>query len=537
MCIVSGDQAEAPRRRFELVGGQRSEFEVRPRATRHIPYVRCDLDLDLAIDEASRALAANARIYERSGRLVDVVRGQVRDLHVATIREVLAASARYLETDRNGRMAPRLPPDEIVHGVAHRGTWGARELRGVSCVPFLRPDGTICQSEGYDAASGILYQPSDRFPVVSDLPSRADAEDALRAVLEPLADFPFRRVGDRSPSLGAFVSLLLTLAIRPAIRGTVPGWIVSANTRGTGKTLLAQVASRIVYGRSVEVRSFSRDEEENRKRITSVLRAGDRLCVFDNVKRPVGGEPIEMAITAEVWSDRELGSNNVLSVPNGCVFVFTGNNVSTEQDAARRFVPVDLETRHLRPEDRDDFRIPDLDAWLVEARPRLVVALLTIARAWWVAGRPLAGVRSLGSFEGWSRTIPAMLAWLGCSTPLEARETSAATEDHDRGDLAQLADWWERFCATHGATEGATIGGVVRYLWPVDRAKITEHVAHLRGELETILHATGKTEAHRALVYRLRGAKRRIIDATGRRFDALGLHQGERRWAVVQPAD
>ncbi len=533
---MSGDSGEAPRRRFEVVGGRPSDYEIRPRATRHVPYVRCDLDLDLAIDEASRALANNLRIYERSGRLVDVVRGQIRELHVATIREILAASARYLETDRNGRLVPRLPPDEIVAGVAHRGAWGARELRGVSAAPFLRPDGTICQGAGYDEATGILYAPGQVFPAAPDLPTRADAEAALRAVLEPIADFPFKRCGDRSPSLGAFVSLLLTLAIRPAIRGPVPGWIVSANTRGTGKTLLAQVASRIVYGRSVEVRSFSRDEEENRKRITSVLKAGDRLCVFDNVKRAVGGEPIEMAITTETWSDRELGSNSVLSVPNGCVFVFTGNNLTTEQDAARRFVPVDLETRHMRPEDRDDFAIPDLDAWLVEARPRLVVALLTIARAWWAAGRPLAGVRSLGSFEGWSRTIPAMLAWLGCSTPLEAREASAATEDQDRGDLAQLADWWERFCATYGAAEaGATVGGVVRFLWPVDRQKITEESADLRGELETILRATGKAEAHRALVYRLRAAKARIIDATGRRFDAGNMHRGERRWRVIRP--
>lgn len=531
----AADSADAPRRRFAVVGGMPPTHEVRPRATRNVPFVRCDLDLDIAIDEASRALAAHPRVYERSGRLVDVVRGKVRELHTATIREVLAASARYLETDRNGRLVPRLPPDEIVHGVAHRGAWGARELQGVSAAPFLRPDGTICQAAGYDAATGVLYAPTEDFPVAPDLPGRTEAEEALRLVLEPLADFPFRRHGDRSPSLGAFVSLLLTLAIRPAISGPVPGWIVSANTRGTGKTKLAQVASRIVYGRPVEVRSFARDEDENRKRITAVLRAGDRLCVFDNVKRAIGGEAIEMALTAETWSDRELGTNTVISLPNQCVFVFTGNNCTTEQDAARRFVPVDLETRHLKPEDREDFRIPDLDAWLVQHRPRLAVALLTIARAWWVAGRPVAGVRTLGSFEGWSRTIPAMLAWLGCSTPLEAREVSAATEDHDRGELARLADWWERFCGTYGANEGATIGGVVRFLYPVDRQQITDESADLRGELETIVGEHGKSDVHRALVYRLRAAKRRVIDATGRRFDAGALHRGERRWLVVRP--
>jgi len=535
---VENDQGPPLRRPLRIVGGVEPEHTIRPRATRVLPFVRVDTDLDLAIDEASAHVAGNPRIYQRSGRLVDVIGTRIRDLHPATLREILSGSARYLEPDKTGRLRARLPSEELVSGLFHRGAWGARELRGVSAAPFLRPDGTICQAAGYDAETGLLYAPSSPFPAVPDLPSRADAEAALAAVLEPLSDFPFRRTGSLSPSLSAFVSLLLTLAIRPAIRGVVPGWIISANTRGTGKTLLTQVASRIVYGRGVEVRSFSRDEEENRKRITSVLRSGERLCVFDNIKRAVGGEPIEAAITAETWSDRELGSNTVLSLANQCVFVFTGNNAQTSEDASRRFLPVDLETRHVSPEARTGFRIPDLDGWLVEHRPRLVVALLTIARAWWAAGRPQGQGRPLGSFEGWSRTVPAMLEWLGVSSPLEARGASEATEDHDRGELVRLADWWDRLCRTFGAeSTGATASGVVRFLYPLDTHKLTPAAVDLREELETILGAQHKSEVARTLGYRLRAAKRRVIDASGRYFDGGTLLRGERRWLLVRPAE
>lgn len=525
-----------PSRRLTVIGGAEREHEIRPRANRSLPFVRVDLDLDLAIDEASQALAAHPRVYERAGRLVDVCNGRIRDLHVATIRELLAASARYMEADRTGRLAPKPCPDDLVQGVAHRGSWGARELRGVTDAPYLRRDGTICQAAGYDPATCLVYAPRATWPAVPDLPTRQQAEDALSILLEPLHDFPWRRTDDgRAPSLSAFLALVFTLILRPSIRGSVPGFLISANSRGTGKSRLASVASWIGTGAPLETTGFAKDDEEVRKKITSHLRAGDRFVCFDNVKRPIGGESIEIAITSETWSDRALGSNDVLRLPNQAVFVFTGNNLTTSEDASRRFVPIELETRHVNPEDRIGFRIADLGEYLENNRTRLVVAVLTIARAWWAAGCPQGDARPLGSFEGWSRVVPPILTWLGHSSPLASRAASPIVEDSDRSELARLADWWERFCGSFGV-DGATVGGVVRYLYPVQTAKITPEIEDFRAELESLLGESNRLVIGKVIGYRLRMARRRPIDASGRYFEPGDVRlRGERRWMVVRP--
>ncbi len=44
-------------------------------------------------------------------------------------------------------------------------------------------------------------------------------------------------------------------------------------------------------------------------------------------------------------------------------------------------------------------------------RPRLVRAALTLLRAWVVAGRPDMGLPLWGSFEEWSRVVPAALVF------------------------------------------------------------------------------------------------------------------------------
>ena len=53
------------------------------------------------------------------------------------------------------------------------------------------------------------------------------------------------------------------------------------------------------------------------------------------------------------------------------------------------------------------FNIPDLKAWVLLHRPELLVAALTVLRAYFVAGRPGQGLSPFGSFEAWSDLIAA----------------------------------------------------------------------------------------------------------------------------------
>jgi hypothetical protein len=85
----------------------------------------------------------------------------------------------------------------------------------------------------------------------------------------------------------------------------------------------------------------------------------------------------------------------------------------------------------------------DLRVYVPENRPRLVVAALTILRAFVVAGRP--GARELepfARFEDWSNLVRGALIWLGEPDPLATRDALVAV-DPERENLVALHRAWE----------------------------------------------------------------------------------------------
>ena len=65
------------------------------------------------------------------------------------------------------------------------------------------------------------------------------------------------------------------------------------------------------------------------------------------------------------------------------------------------------------PWQRVGFRHPDLKGWVREHRGELLWSLLTIARAWFVAGKPEGFVETLGGFESWAKIDGGILAHAG----------------------------------------------------------------------------------------------------------------------------
>lgn len=59
-----------------------------------------------------------------------------------------------------------------------------RPLAGIIESPILRPDGTILNPPGYDAATGFLHEPAGPVPSIPDSPTRADAMAARDVLLD-----------------------------------------------------------------------------------------------------------------------------------------------------------------------------------------------------------------------------------------------------------------------------------------------------------------------------------------------------------------
>jgi putative DNA primase/helicase len=314
-------------------------------------------------------------------------------------------------------------PRDLPLNIAGQGDWPTfRRLDAIARAPYVRSNGSICETPGYDENSRVFYQPNAEFPSIPNNPTRDDAAYALGVLLRPFEEFPFAT----EPARSGFVAHILTEVVRAAI-GTSPIFFYTAPTPGTGKTLLSEMPSRIVHGGGPALRPWV-EGEELRKNLFSSLLAGDRTIGFDNL--PNGAKVRSSVLcsfaTAETYSDRKLGASEAPSLPNRSVVFLTGNNLTPVGDLARRSIVIrlDADTTNLR--DRR-FLITDLRAYVAAHRPDLLVAALTIIGAY-VASGEMSGEPPLPSFEEWSRFVREPMRWLGLADPVETQDDEADDE-------------------------------------------------------------------------------------------------------------
>jgi hypothetical protein len=391
-------------------------------------------DHSKAIDDTIRALSTDTRLFQRGGQLVHIVRPSIDAISEGVyrpagspriveapegrLREVLNSVADFQVYNQEKDEQKRISlPKWIVHGVRDRGEWAAiRQLKSVTEVPVLRPDGTIFAEPGYDVATGLYYEPNCSVDVPTE-PTHEDAKNAAKTLLELVADFPFESEHHKS----AWLAYLLTPIAVHAYNGPAPLTLVEANVAGAGKSLLCEIVSLLVSGRPAAVSPYSGDNEETRKVITSVVMAGDPMVVFDNVTGSFGSPALDAALTGRRWRDRVLGTNTTVDLPLNIVWAATGNNAELTGDLIRRMLHIKLDSKHEYPEDNVKFEIKNLRQHVLDNRPKLLRAVLTVLRAYCVADRPDMGLTPWGSFEGWSGLIRSALKWVGLPDPNDAR--------------------------------------------------------------------------------------------------------------------
>ena len=400
------------------------------------------------VDLAEDALLARPpEIYQRGGVLVRPIRtgppgvddairreADALTLHMVTLPELAEAfdlAALFTRYDGRIKMLKAIDCPKAVAATyqARAGRWRLPALKAIIEAPTLRQDGTVLDQPGYDPASGLLFDPGGTtFPAIPERPTRVDAQAALACLVEPLKGFPFVSDADRSVVLSAILTALVRATLRSA-----PLFAFTAPTMGSGKSLLADLVSRIAVGRDAAAMSQSRSAEEDAKVLLALLLAGDPLVLIDNVERPLHGDALCSILTQTTYKGRILGSNETAVVPTTTVFIATGNNLQLRGDLTSRALMAVIDPRMERPEERH-FEI-DPRAYVAEHRGELVAAALTILRGYVVAGRPEMAIKPFGRFEQWSATVRAALVWLGEPDPLTTRERIVA-DDPLRAELA-----------------------------------------------------------------------------------------------------
>ncbi len=484
------------------------------------------------VDRAEAALVANPghNLYVRGDRIVRVVHdgafggsrldrpGGARAAVVTAdlLREWLDRSAHWFREGKSGPV-PALPPVWVATTLLSRSRWGLLQLEGISSTPVLRPDGTVCEAPGYDLLTGVYFDPgATRFPPMVPHPSLDDAIVAWKALRALFVDFPFVHESDFS----ALLATILTILGRNLIPGPCPMTAIRSPMPGAGKGLCADAVSVIGLGQVVPRTSRPRDDDEMRKHILPIGIEARSLVLLDNVNGSFGSPSIAAALTSTTFSDRLLGVSQTVTVPMRTVWMLTGKNTSFREDLGRRVVLCDLDPRCEHPEDRTDFRYPNLLEHLLEERPRLVTAALTILRAYVLEGMPSHGKPRKGSFEAWDDLVRGSLIWLGAPDPLEGQIRLRETGDAELEALRDfLLQWWAKL-----GPNAWTLASLLR-----ETASDEEFRAAL---VEVACTDPAHLSSHR-LGYVFRGIAGRI--AAGLRLEKdPGLTAGAARWRVVR---
>ena len=154
---------------------------------------------------------------------------------------------------------------------------------------------------------------------------------------------------------------MITPLLRHAIGGNVPLAVVNAPQPGTGKTLLCKAVSLIAVGNVDTLTTAPNNSEEWRKKITSVLSRGSLIIILDNIDGRLTSDDLAAALTTETWSDRLLGHNKIVTLPQRSVWIGNGNNITVGGDLPRRSYMINLDAKSSRPWLRDDFQHQDFE--------------------------------------------------------------------------------------------------------------------------------------------------------------------------------
>ena len=152
-----------------------------------------------------------------------------------------------------------------------------------------------------------------------------------------------------------------------------------------------------------------------------------------------------MILTGETIQDRILGQSQMIEVDTTITLMASGNNLRLYGDLTSRALVSTIDPKMERPGVRNFDR--NLPAYIKTHRPELVVAGLTILRAYRTKRGGSVKLREFGGFEEWSTWIRGALIWLGEADPLETQKKIEANDPRKQELDELLSGWKEHFGA------------------------------------------------------------------------------------------
>jgi len=429
---------------------------------KHRPTIRiAQGELAQIVAHTERELSADGRYFQSGGLIVTVTTDpctnetKITPLSQPGLVRALSSIVCFEKYDkRSESYTPCDPPDRHCSVLFDMAPYPQMAiLRGIARQPYLRPDGTLVTTPGYDQETGMFGVFDEQQFNVPSKPTKNDAEKALQILDVLLSEFSFKKEYDRAAALAG----ILTATIRPSLP-TAPLFHSRAPIISSGKSYLNQLLTAFATMSSSAGVSFPRDEDECRKLLLASLLTNPAVISFDNLTSDlIPHRSLCSALTEEYIMGRILGVSKTATVSTRVLFLSNGNNVAPVRDMTRRTLTISLDPACEHPAARTFQKQP---VEMVRAeRGKYVSLALTIIRAWICADRPKADLKPLTTYTTWSDLCRQPLVWLGQPDP--ARSIFETMEnDPDRETLgALLSEWHSCFSDTPKMVRDAVPGG------------------------------------------------------------------------------
>ena len=187
------------------------------------------------------------------------------------------------------------------------------------------------------------------------------------------------------------------------------------------------------------------------------------LVLLDNVTGTLQSDALDAVLTGTEFQERALGGNEECTQRFHSVFAVTANNALISEDLVRRSLQIRLEPGVERPEQRTNFRHPDLLRHALAHRAELLGAALTVLRAYFVAGCPQVPMRPMGSYGEWSRVIRGALIWAGQPDVAVTQDDLRDYANEERTDATTLLRAWYAYVGQAPTTLADLLESLARF--------------------------------------------------------------------------
>jgi hypothetical protein len=381
--------------------------------------------VNASLDALDSYYQSDPQLFVRGNQLAEVVRDEqdryhLRRIDIESLKAHLDRAIEYLRRKKQ-LFIEIFPPVPVVKQILARSAdrLPFPPLIGIVKSPIMRANSTVLERAvpGYDTAARYYcaFDPAVASLGVPPTPSDADLVSAVALLRDLVCDVCFAE--PREVYLANYLAILLTPLVRLMIDDNLPLFAIDATKPRSGKGLLAAIVGIVANGYPTPVTTGPEPNEsgEWRKKITTFLLAGESIVVIDNIVFNLNSAELCALVTTRNYTDRILGTNTSMTAdPLNSMWIFTGNSLQPVGDLVKRCFWVRLDPQRSDPEKRTGFKHEELLCWAAANRAMLLRALLTMVRAWVIAGEPVPqGVAPFGGFDRWIRVVGGIVQFAG----------------------------------------------------------------------------------------------------------------------------